>query len=983
MERLPPYESLLAQPSVTIDEELAGRVRRLSRVRDVLSAVNEAILHVNSRGELFQEVVRIAYESGGFCDVSLFTIAPVTRRVTVEALIGRRDRAPHSQNIQIAVEQAQTGRTPVAVAVRTAAPAVCNDIAKAQIALIQPLDEQGIRSIGCFPLVVNGRLEGAMTFGSCEVDYFDEDEVSLLARLARNVSYSLERLDEHARLARLNRVRTVLSGVNAAIVRVRERAGLYREACRIAFEAGGFTSVFAFSVDFERKRGELEAVNGRWADDPEPLDRVVQLSTATMAYAPTIIATALRTRRVALVNDLEMTPAPRISILDQVKAHGTRASGVFPLVVDGRLIGAMVFDTAEVGFFDSEETELLESLTNNLAFALDRIRQEERVARLSRIRDVLSAGNATIVRVRDRDQLIADVTRIALENGGFRNVFVAETDIAAGTLKLKAHLGVSDRVRVERALQSTFADTKRQPGAIMNSLVTQQPFIKNDLRETEIRPVYHVTMPQGVRAVGSFPLVVEGRAIGAMVFESEIPGYFDEEEISLLSGLVNNLAFGLDLLGKQERVRFLSHYDALTGLPNRALFYGRLAGDLAAAGIEGKQVGLAVLDVSRFSVLNNTLGELAGDEVLCAVAERLRGFAAENRLARMGGDRFLLSFPLLDDLAEMTDFLAEDGVTLFAKPLSVGERELRLMVRAGCAVYPNDGRDVETLVQSAEAALMSAKARGDVHRFYAPEINVRLTKQVDLEARLLRAIDEEQFVLHYQPKVELATRRIAGFEALLRWNDPERGLIRPGEFVPFLEKIGLIVSVGRWALGESVRQYEEWRAEGLRPAPISVNVSAVQLRQERFVDDVRAAVERFSEECALELEVVESILMENFDDAAAKLQAIRALGVRLALDDFGTGYSSLSYLHRLPLNALKIDQSFVAGMGGDANKTSIVSTIISLARGLRLDVIAEGVETEEQSRLLRLLRCDQIQGYIFGPPEPAEAAARLLRTNVR
>jgi EAL domain-containing protein (putative c-di-GMP-specific phosphodiesterase class I) len=259
-------------------------------------------------------------------------------------------------------------------------------------------------------------------------------------------------------------------------------------------------------------------------------------------------------------------------------------------------------------------------------------------------------------------------------------------------------------------------------------------------------------------------------------------------------------------------------------------------------------------------------------------------------------------------------------------------------------------------------------------------LNVRLAKLLDLEARLRRAIEEQQFVVFYQPKVELSGRKIVGFEGLLRWNDPERGLIAPGAFIPLLERSGMIIPVGRWAMLEAARQYEEWRRAGLNPPRIAMNLSAVQMRQDGLIDDVRAALALFENGCGLDLEVTESMLFENIETTAERLRQIKVLGPQISLDDFGTGFSSLSYIHQLPLNALKIDRSFIIGMYEDANKRSIVSTIISLGDALNLKTIAEGVETKQDADLLQLLRCDQMQGFLVSKPVPAAEASRFLRT---
>jgi len=1145
---------------ITERMEQTWRLGRLSRIRDVLSAVNEAILRVDDRAVLFQEVVRIAYEAGGFFNVALFTIDLETRSVAVEAFLGHVERERYLSNLQRAVSVLETGTNVIPTSLRTRRPAVINDIADVNLEIFQPLLDLGIRAVGSFPLLVAGKLEGAMTFASLEPGYFDEEEVELLTSLARNVSFALERLAEQRRIARLNRIRSILSRVNEAIVRHRDRDQLCREACRIAYEAGGLVNVFVALVDSVERRVRVVAVCGSWEDAPGEHEESLQRSAARALgwtgeepNAGTAVGKVLTTRSPAVVNDLREYPDVRP--YRQLLSQGVVAVGLFPLLVGGELVGFMAFDTDEAGYFDGEEVELLTRLTNdlsfalegierekrverlsrmrdilsavnaaivrvadraqllreacriayetggftsvfafgldleprrvhweafaggeelwairerlercildfendtnpvslslrtgkpaisqsliacddtrrsfsrlidagaraigsfplfirgkvaggivfstretayfgdeevkllsnlaaNLSFALDHMHEQRRVARLSRIRDVLSAVNAAIVRLHDRGALFHEVCRIAVEDGGFRNVFVVEADVESGRFEIVAFLGSSSGKRLDHVLQAAFADPHHKTGAIKTSMISQKPCVKNNLRQTLSDPVDGVAYRLGVRAVGSFPLVLDGRPVGAMVFETDVEDYFDDEEIGLLTNLTNNLAFGLNLLEKQHRVDYLSYYDPLTQLPNRTLFYDRLGQDIGAAKKAGKILALALIDISRFSVLNNTLGEHVGDEVLRRVADRLREIADESRLARVAGDRFALSFPMLDDLRPMTEIITEDGIKLFDSPFRVGGREMHIMARAGCAVCPDDGEDPEALFQNAEAALSSAKVSGTAFRFYAPELNLRLAQQLDLEARLQRAIEERQFVLYYQPKMELGTHKIVGFEALLRWQDPERGLVLPNEFIPLLERTGIIINVGRWVMGEAVRQYEEWRKAGLKPPRIAVNLSAVQLRQERLVDDVRSAVATFSDVCRLDLEVTESMLMENFDAAIRKLDAMRELGVRLSLDDFGTGYSSLSYIHRLPVSALKIDRSFIVGMTEDANKTSIVATIISLAQALKLKVVAEGVEDEAQVRLLQLLRCDEIQGYLVGKPEPAESAVRFLR----
>jgi EAL domain-containing protein (putative c-di-GMP-specific phosphodiesterase class I) len=304
-------------------------------------------------------------------------------------------------------------------------------------------------------------------------------------------------------------------------------------------------------------------------------------------------------------------------------------------------------------------------------------------------------------------------------------------------------------------------------------------------------------------------------------------------------------------------------------------------------------------------------------------------------------------------------------------------RELRIAARAGIALYPDDGADADALLRNAEAALKKARASSERYVFYAPHLNARVAERLDLEAKLRRAAERGEFALHFQPQVNLGTGRVTGVEALLRWRDGEAGMRSPAFFVPVLEDTGLIHEVGRWAMREAVTTHRAWGERGIAAPRIAVNVSSVQLRGRSFVDEVRAALGGAGE-AGLDLEITESLLMENIEESLRKLHEVRGLGVRIALDDFGTGYSSLGYLSRLPLDALKIDRGFVRNMTEKSEDTSIVTAILSLARALGLKVVAEGVETEEQARLLRLLRCDEMQGYLYSPPVPEEKLLALI-----
>jgi len=444
-----------------------------------------------------------------------------------------------------------------------------------------------------------------------------------------------------------------------------------------------------------------------------------------------------------------------------------------------------------------------------------------------------------------------------------------------------------------------------------------------------------------------------------------------------IDGVVRDIS---DAIEKQRQIDFFAFFDALTGLPNRTLFQDRLMQAIEAAHRGGCRLALAVFDIERFQSLNDTIGRPAADQVLKQLAARLEGAVPDKSLiARLGGDQFAILFPGIREASELAGTLAVTATQFFMEPFILEDRELRLSARAGVSVYPEDGTDPAALLGNAEAALKRAKSTAERFLFYAPHINSRVAEQVELEGQLRRAVERQEFVLHYQPKIELASRRIVGAEALIRWQQPGGGLVPPGRFIPVLEETGLILAVGRWAVEEALRTHRGWRERGL-PAPrIAVNVSALQMREAAFVGSMRESLGDVSgTACGLDLEITESLLMQDIDGSIRKLREIRALGIGIALDDFGTGYSSLAYLSKLPIDTLKIDRAFVHGMVENPDDTSITTTIISLGQSLRMKVVAEGVEDEQQAQMLRLLRCDEAQGYLFSPPVPQEKFEALL-----
>jgi diguanylate cyclase (GGDEF)-like protein len=447
--------------------------------------------------------------------------------------------------------------------------------------------------------------------------------------------------------------------------------------------------------------------------------------------------------------------------------------------------------------------------------------------------------------------------------------------------------------------------------------------------------------------------------------------------MKLLVELAGDISFALDHLEKAERINYLAYYDALTGLANRALFLERLGQKIRDAG--NRKLAVWILDLERFKAVNDALGRQGGDQLLQQIAARMKTVGKdETRIARLGADHFAIMSDEAHNESDMARLTESRQQQMFEAPFKIAGQEIRISARFGIAMFPQDGSDGEALLRNAEAAVKNAKATGERYLFFAQEMTARIADKLSLENKLRQALEKEEFVLYYQPKVDLETRAIVGVEALIRWQSPDKGLVPPLHFIPLLEETGLILQVGEWALKRAARDHRGWVEQKLKAPRIAVNVSAIQLRQRDFVRVVEEAIIDGVAPTAIDLEITESLVMEDIKGNIEKLKAVRALGVNIAVDDFGTGYSSLGYLAQLPVQALKIDRSFIIKMGEDPNAMTLVSTIISLAHSLRLKVVAEGVETEDQAKFLRLLRCDEMQGYLFSKPVPAEALVALL-----
>ena len=430
-------------------------------------------------------------------------------------------------------------------------------------------------------------------------------------------------------------------------------------------------------------------------------------------------------------------------------------------------------------------------------------------------------------------------------------------------------------------------------------------------------------------------------------------------------------------------VAHLAQYDGLTDLANRMLLTDRLTQTIALACRHRNRFAVLFLDLDRFKHINDSLGHAIGDQLLRSVAARLlASVRSSDSVSRLGGDEFVIVLSDVDSEGDAT-LGAQKIIAALAEPHRIGDHDLHVTVSIGVSLYPDDGRDPETLITAADTAMYHAKKNGqNNYQFFGPEMNARAAARRSLEGGLRLAVRKNEFVLHYQPKVDLRTGTIIGAEALIRWPHQTRGLISPAQFIPIAEDCGLIGRIGQWVLREACRQARAWGDAGLPRVPVSVNISAIEFRDPHFLDSLGTILsETRLESRYLELELTESVLMDDAASSASVLQGIKDMGVQLAIDDFGTGYSSLSYLQQFPIDALKIDRSFVQGIGHDSG-SPIVSAVISMGRSLERRVIAEGVETQEQLDFLQRECCSEGQGFYFSLPLPAEQFAELLASGI-
>ena len=613
----------------------------------------------------------------------------------------------------------------------------------------------------------------------------------------------------------------------------------------------------------------------------------------------------------------------------------------------------------------------------------ERRRQEKHISRLTRVLKMLSGVNSAMVRIRQRREILAEACRLATSVGGYASAVVALIEPGTRTARPAAWSGSVDSQGAQQLTFSIAENPQDDTSVIGRVLRSGAPLVCNDLHALDMSLAARAPLlDAGFRSVVAYPVLVDRTPVGALLLTSYDVGAVGDEESRMLRELVANLSFALQYMHKEDEVRFLSYFDPLTSLAKRSLFCERLVRALEPRIGRRGTPAVAVLDIEQLSTINDSFGRHAGDLLLQQVADRLKRHQDSTELlAHFGGGTFGLILEAAGDEDEAVHWMQEQISETFRAPFTVDGRAIPVDVKCGFARYPDNGNDANALVQNAEAALRSAKSTGEKYLPHRLELSTSVVMRMTMEHRLRGALDRQEFELHYQPKFDVRTRQLRGLEALVRWRDPDAGLVMPGAFLPLMESNGLIVPLGDWVLRQAASDLRRWQGAGMMPGRVAVNISPVQLRRRAFADHLLDLVGEWrTDNVGIDVEITEGVLIDDVSTAVSQLRLLRRSGIRVAIDDFGTGYSSLSRLAELPVDMLKIDRTFVNGLTSSGTGRTVAQTIIALGKAFDMVTVAEGVETPEQFDILAHLGCDQSQGYLHSRPLSVADIEPVLRS---
>jgi diguanylate cyclase (GGDEF)-like protein len=766
-------------------------------------------------------------------------------------------------------------------------------------------------------------------------------------------------------LARLTELYAALSRTSQLILRVSDRGQLFDELCRICVDTSGLSLAAVGLLDRDNAGIKLVASHG---DHQWHLQTLASAGPSGITGQFEAVHLALREGRAQVVMNGV-----------QVSRSEYRASASFPLRCQGEVVGVLCVFSQEAQFFQRDIVDLIDQLAMEASFALESLQREADrryqaaiLADQNRILNLVASGADLKVIITTLAQFVETQS-----DGDFCSIVALDPSGAHYSL------GVAPSLPEEFERAVVGASHKERLGPFAEAIATCSPVVVEDLADYPLdAPLCDFVQLAGVRSVSAWPILgSKSQVLGALSIYSrrrEIPQGLRAHLVGISTDLAG---IAIETRWAADRIRHLAHHDDLTGLPNRLLFNYHLPRALGRAQRTGGGVGVLFLDLDRFKVINDTLGHGAGDDVLCQMSKHLlECVRATDTLARVGGDEFTLLVEQFDgpqDLAE----IAQKLLAATARTLTVNGQEYHLSGSIGIAIHPKDGADSATLLKNADIAMYRAKTSGkNNYQFYSSDINVHSVERLSLENQLRHAVARREFEVHYQPKINIQSGRLAGAEALVRWRHPQRGLLLPAEFICVAEEVGLISAIGRLVLETVCGDSRRWRDQGLAPNRIAINLSAQQFADSRLLKDVDSVLrETGCDPHSLEFEITESVVMMSPEKALQLLEQIKEHGITVAIDDFGTGHSSLAYLKRFPVDSVKIDHTFIRDIATDPNDLAITKAIIALGHSMGLKVVAEGVETATQFEILQRFGCDEFQGFLYSAGVPSPEFEQQLR----
>jgi diguanylate cyclase (GGDEF)-like protein len=779
-------------------------------------------------------------------------------------------------------------------------------------------------------------------------------------------------------LERLGRALRTLSGSNHALLRAVDEASLLREICRVIVHEAGYR--FALVGRAEHDAAQSITILAELTDDGRTLGLPAN-SWGDNERGRGATGTALRTGKPCVLNNIEtQSGSPFWSAV--ARERGYRSLVSLPLRVEGAIFGALNIGASELDAFDEQELSILAETADDLAFGIEtlririaRERADAEILRLNRALRTRTAVNRALATASDEKALLEEICGVAVDGCGYRLAWIGYVeDDAARTVKPMAYAGFDDGfLAIPRSWTAT--PRSRRMATLFEA---GQASVERDLVHVPDYPFHEQARERGYASAIALPLRVDGRLVGAMYILAAEADAFEAHEEELLLATAADLGYGLQALrmraraaAAEETIRRMAYFDAVTGLPNRVRMRDLLAEVITAAKAERRPVSLLRIEMERFREINETLGDAEVDTLLREVAGRLSHTAGESgTVGRLAEGEFAIVLPR--GSAERATHLAQRVLAALHEPIELSGLLLDAHSSIGISLFPGHGTDAEALMRRASIALDQARAGGHPVSPFKGGLDRECAHRLALMGDLRGAIERDELLLYCQPKLQMNSGQVCGAEALVRWQHPRLGVMNPGDFIKLAESTGLITPLTYWMLDASLRQCYHWHELGIAQ-PLSVNLSVRDLRDPRLLDRIAGSLATWGAEPGwIEFELTESALMVDPVGALDTLKRLKQLDVQLTIDDYGTGYSSLSYLQRLPVDAIKIDQSFVSDMLRNKDSATIVRSTIELAHNLDLTVIAEGVEDSSTFEHLAGLGCDMAQGYCISRPIPAD-----------